>query len=91
MILENEDSNQSGNDYYGAIRNTAVQKYGRKFMGEINEIKKLWTNKIYLVSFVGDNWQLSSNLFIAIYNEIQKTLNVSILLFRKKSLLSFNV
>ena len=53
MILENEDSNQSGNDYYGAIRNTAVQKYGRKFMGEINEIKKLWTNKIYLVSFVG--------------------------------------
>ena len=52
MILENEDSNQSGNDYYGAIRNTAVQKYGRKFMGEINEIKKLWTNKIYLVSFV---------------------------------------
>ena len=53
MILEKEDSNQSGNDYYGAIRNTAVQKYGRKFMGEINEIKKLWTNKIYLVSFVG--------------------------------------
>ena len=53
MILEKEDSNQSGNDYYGAIRNTAVQKYGRKFMGEINEIKKLWTNKIYLVSFIG--------------------------------------
>ena len=84
MILEKEDSNQSGNDYYGAIRNTAVQKYGRKFMGEINEIKKLWTNKIYLVSFKGRQLAI-------IYNEIQKTLNVSILLFRKKSLLSFNV
>ena len=53
LDLDNEDSNQSGNDYYGAIRNTAVQKYGRKFMEEIKEIKKLWTNKIYLVSFIG--------------------------------------
>ena len=53
LDLDNEDFNQSGNDYYGAIRNTAVQKYGRKFMEEIKEIKKLWTNKIYLVSFIG--------------------------------------
>ena len=63
MILENEDSNQSGNDYYGAIRNTAVQKYGRKFMGEINEIKKLWTNKIYLVSFVGRQLAIKLNFY----------------------------
>ena len=63
LYLDNEDSNQSGNDYYGAIRNTAVQKYGRKFMEEIKEIKKLWTNKIYLVSFIGRQFAIKLTSF----------------------------
>ena len=41
----------SGEDYWGAIRNTAVQKYGRDVMRKINEYKKLYSNKLYLVSY----------------------------------------
>ena len=36
----------SGEDYWGAIRNTAIQKYGRVFMKKIEEYKKLWSAKM---------------------------------------------